>query len=599
MLLPKRLFSAAFLIIAALCSMGIGDSLVGGSLSETLRNFKSDTSLNVQALPFTVSQDLVEKDLVFTFTMNEGSYLYDHALEVKTSGAVAGSPVKEGTAVAHEDPQGISLVYFNTLTVKVPVIRAKALDTITLTYQGCSADGICYPPADTVYTIEHEVKNDAALKESSLTEAYPGADLLFSEDEDLEEGLSYTPIDAVVEQTLGAGFAAGLVMCFVLGMGLNLTPCVIPMLPVYSLMITGGDGSRKNALIRSVSYGLGLAAVFTVSGLVLSMIGAGAQAFFQHPAVTAAIALLLFFCALNCAGILGGNFLDILSAKLQSKLKLKKAQSCLDALILGMVSALIATPCTSAPLAGAVLFVMKDGNLLTGTLTFLSIGLGMAAPLIFIGALGKQVFLKTGPLSGLIRQCLAVPLFLAAVYLIRDYLEDLSFFASTVTAVTCIYIAFIVLKFKKPSLSLPKFAGAGTAAGIALTAVTCFTLNELDFINKDPIAVPFTTLTTVSQLDKYYGEEVLIDFTASWCVNCKVMAEEIFAQDEFRALCQEKYACVSFDLSDIRSDASKQLISFFNIIGIPHVVLLDKELKLNKKLTGLVDKTSFLSWLEG
>lgn len=564
------------------------DSLAGAALLNKLQAFQAQSSLTEETskpeityTPFSVSFTEKAPSVTFVIDMQEGAYVYADSLSVTASDGRKLEISPEGTAQRHTDIQGEHTVFFDrvSLTVTHP-----AYSTLTLNYQGCSQDGICYPPATFTAT--------------------PGQAVETAPSPSSEPQGEYTPLEVSLNHNLSQSFLWGLALCFVLGMGLNLTPCVLPMLPVFSAMITSGsEKSRSGIMLRSLAYSAGLSLAYMGLGLIFSLIGAQAQAFFQHPLTTGVIVLLLVFCALDCMGLFQGEYLSRFSALVQQKLHLNNAHSLNGAFGLGLISALIATPCTSAPLAGAALFVIQEGDLLAGALSFFAIGLGMAFPLFLIAIFGRGLFMKAGAYSEFIRKLIALPLLAAALYLLLPLLDEgllktwlVTLGAGAGTLYLCGIISQILLiKLKRENLKPLTF---GLSAFLAL-GLGVITYEKISYGTETVTSSPFILLQSLDDLQNYAndGRPLLIDFTADWCTNCKMMDIEIFSLPFIHELCKNDLHCLKFDISNIQNPATIQVTEHFKVIGVPFIVLMNEELSIMRSSTGYLTKAAFYSFL--
>lgn len=584
-------------------------------LLEALSSFKAglssqDLQQGLPALPFEASGSIDNENLRAGFALKPapGAYVYQESLKVEAELGGIKKRLPGGTgarSVEHRDLQGTHLVYFDELTYVVdlknllkvfPELDETKTVSLTFAYQGCSEDGICYPPQTVSIPLEGSLI-PVLIRESSALEdpAAPQNRGTLTEVEvvDVAKEASYTPLASELTQNLSRNLLWGMAVCFLLGIGLNLTPCVLPMLPIFSAMIVGGkDKSLVQIVLKNACYALGLVATYTMTGLIFSTLGAKAQAFLQHPVSLMAIALLLFLCALSCADVLKGGLSSKFSAFIQSKFSFKASQSYAQAVLLGIMSALVATPCTSAPLAGAIIYTAEQGDLLKGSATFAAIGLGMATPLFIIGVSGRNLFKKAGRVSILIKKFMAIPLFGAAVYLLRPLISD-------EYSVYAVFAAAWVMHFYLGAIVIAEFSkadGTGKTVYYTLCALASLALaSGAAYVSKPyEYQDPFETLAKVSDLEDYRGQKpLLIDFTAAWCTNCKVMEKTVFSQDWMADLCTDDYKCVKFDLTDMQSQESAEIIERFKIIGIPYLLILDGSLNPLRQSIGLIDAEEF------
>ncbi len=587
-------------------------------LLKALSSFKAGLAAQglqqgLPALPFEAAGDIDKENLRARFALKiaPGAYIYQESLKVEAKQEGIGKTLPGGSAarsVGHQDLQGSHLVYFDDLTYIVDLKNLlKVFDSLdeakpvslTFAYQGCSEDGICYPPQTVSITVQSALIGDL-IRESPAFADLPASDgygtLTKARVEETSEAFAYTNLDSKLSQDLRRNLLWGMAVCFLLGIGLNLTPCVLPMLPIFSAMIVGGrDKSLPQIILKNACYALGLIATYTLTGLIFSTLGAKAQSFLQHPASLMAMALLLFLCALSCADVLKGGLSAKFSSFIQSKFSFKASQSYAQAVLLGIMSALVATPCTSAPLAGAVIYTAEQGDMLKGSATFAAIGLGMATPLFIIGVSGRNLFKKAGRLSIVIKKFMAIPLFGAAVYLLSPLIAQEH-------EVYAVFVAATVMLFYLGAIVIAEFSKAdGTIKSVRYTLCALISLalaTGAAYLSKPyEYQDPFIRLARISDLEDHRGHKpLLIDFTAAWCTNCKIMEKSVFSQDWMADLCANDYKCVKFDLTDMQSPQSLEIIEHFKIIGIPFLVILDGSLNPLKQSTGLMDEEQFKSF---
>ncbi len=187
-----------------------------------------------------------------------------------------------------------------------------------------------------------------------------------------------------------------------LGLGLAFTPCVLPMLPLLSAIVIG-QNQRPNmwrAFALSFVYVQGMALTYTLLGLIVAAIGLPFQVALQHPYVMIGLSIIFVLLALSMFGV----FTLQLPSSLQTKLSLLSQQQKAGALggvfLMGMIAGLVASPCTSAPLSGALLYVAQSGDLFTGAITLYLLALGMGVPLILITLFGNKILPKSGMWMG-------------------------------------------------------------------------------------------------------------------------------------------------------------------------------------------------------
>lgn len=591
--------------------------------------------------------DVIEVQL----KMAPGAYVYQES--VKASGtnlSLETEAVKLPPAVSHQDIQGDHQVYFDSLTLHYPIKSCSnaAAAEFTFTYQGCDSAGICYPPAKVKLAVDTALLSQdlsAKLQQSSLSEqasapaansedgtaaddagAAPAAKsstaahaitAIKSPDTPAADASTDTPQspsqlqtqrqsqDGQILSALSSNFALGLLLCFGLGILLDLTPCVLPMLPIISAMTAGSvNAPRIQVIKQNIGYSAGLCTVYTLLGLLFASVGATLQGILQHPAFLITLALLLVICALACIDVLQLPLPHKFNNALQNFAGKRQQGRFTSAFILGGVSALIASPCTSAPLAGALLYVMQTGSLVKGAAAFCAIGLGMAAPLFIISLFGSELIKKAGRFTQSIKKILAVLLTAAALYLVRTLLDDTLFalLMGLVIALGVFYIGFnsarahlrsgqylpmvlltlvsLALWQNVYSLCAPaelSSTSSGTAAGTKALSASVFTrldsLSELKQYIQSAGSIE-NSADAKSEVNK--GRRILLDFTAAWCTNCKAMEKGVFASEEFAALAQERgLTLLQFDITNVDDPKVQEMITHFKLFGVPYLVVIE------------------------
>ena len=566
--------------------------------------------LTASALPFMVDASFSEDTVHFTISMASGAYIYrDSIVLTSNSGSLLLAQPNLPEAIEHEDSMGTNLVYFDELQFDASILSAQAGDELTLSYQGCDAQGICYPPQNYSVELIKDVKvsytklDQAAQNPQSTTASAPSGAASQTEpskSSSLWSLLSTEAEGSAISDFITQNLGIGLLLCFLLGIGLDLTPCVLPMLPIFSALIVskplGGKHVSFAILLRqNLGYALGLSLCYMVLGLIFAALGASFHGFLQHPLVTCTIALLLLVCAAACADLFELKVPGFITGPLQERISKVNTKSMGGAFALGVVSAIIASPCTSAPLAGALLYVMQSGNTLMGALVFFVIGLGMATPLLIIGLFGGRYLMKGGMVGDLVKRFLAVVLLFAAYFITRHLMGQAEpFILSFTVFIASLYVIGTIIYFIiKHRLTL---TWVSVAALLALLP-TYLSYHAL-FAQVRPEAVQpyegFIKVTSLSQLQALQKNgPAFVTFTASWCTNCRYMAHHIYNQAEFLTL-SAGLTRIVIDISDANNPQTRELINHFRVIGVPYIVTLDDQGQIHSTHIGLASSEMVL-----
>jgi thiol:disulfide interchange protein DsbD len=331
---------------------------------------------------------------------------------------------------------------------------------------------------------------------------------------ELESGAGAgAPVAGASMTPLALGLAIGL--AFLGGLILNIMPCVLPVLSVKALSFAGGAQAGE-ARRQGVAYFVGVMVTFlALAGVLIALRGAGEAVGWgfqlQAPWVTSALALLFFVIGLNLLGVfeIGGGLQN-----LGSGLAGRKGDA--GSFFTGALAVVAATPCTAPFMAGAVGAALTQSAGVT-LLIFAALALGFALPLTLLHlAPGLQRLIpKPGPWMERARNVLAFPMFAAAVWLAWVLAEQTGPAGVLALLSVAAAIAF--------ALFVARWGRAWLAIGIAALALTAV-LAWRPLVGMETRAVlasePWSA-ERVTQL-RSEGRGVFVNFTAAWCVTCKV-----------------------------------------------------------------------------
>ncbi|MBP6482883.1 MAG: protein-disulfide reductase DsbD, partial [Pseudomonadales bacterium] len=359
--------------------------------------------------------------LLARFTMAPGYYLYRDRSEFSASATpeVALAAPRWPAGVEQQDEHyGRSVVFFDTVEVPLPLARA-AEPTVArplvlrAEFQGCQLDGICYPPM---------------TREVALALPAPAAMLARAGGDSASMSALAAPIseqDRFAEVLRGRHTLAVLGLFFVVGLGLAFTPCVLPMLPILSGILTGaGDAlTPRRALWLSLIYVLASAVVFAIVGVIAGVAGENLAAILQKPAVLVAFAGLFVVLALSMFGFYELQMPAWLQNRVNSISGQQKAGSTTGVAVMGLLSALLVGPCVAPPLAGAVLYISQQKDPVLGGFALFAMGLGMGAPLLALGAGAGRLLPRAGAWMDSVKKVFGVVFLALALWMLERVLD--------------------------------------------------------------------------------------------------------------------------------------------------------------------------------
>ena len=362
---------------------------------------------SVQSNPFQQNNQFLSVDQAFDFDSEVNGnrvtvswvvapeyYLYQHRFKVVPENALAAEPELPQGESHSDEFFGESIVYRDYVEWSFTLNPEFSGNTITVQYQGCADAGLCYPPT------EKQIKLSSTSEiGSGSTTAPPNTD---------------SSLFGIGEQHL----IITLLLFFALGIGLAFTPCVFPMYPILSGVVLGNrERNWKNTLWLSFIYVQGMAITYSLLGLVVASAGMQYQAYFQHPVVLIVLAVLFALFALSMFGAYTLQLPISWQSKLQSFSGQQSGGNVVGVFTIGAISGLVASPCTTAPLSGALLFIAQSGDMVSGAAILYALSLGMGVPLILFGLSGGKLLPKAGAWMNVVKQffgwlLLAVTLFL-------------------------------------------------------------------------------------------------------------------------------------------------------------------------------------------
>ncbi|WP_043774369.1 protein-disulfide reductase DsbD [Roseivivax isoporae] len=519
-----------------------------------------------KAFALTVRDDA--SGLSLTWEIAEGYYLYrDHLRAEGPDGAPVAVETPPGTR--KDDPTfGETEIYRDRLQARI----APAAGPVTLTWQGCLEDSICYPP-------QTRVIGAAAEDTGRAPDVAPARDrdIVLAADPGLLDGLS-------------ARGGAGLVVAGFLGFGLLLafTPCVFPMVPIVAGMVTGrgAEVGARRGLALSGAYVIAMASAFALLGVVAAWSGRNLQAVLQSPPAIGVAAALFVLLALSMFGLFELQVPRALSSRLS---RVQGRQGSLGgAALLGATSALIVGPCVTAPLAGALLYIAQTGDVMLGALALFALGLGQGLPLLAVGAFGPRILPRSGPWMEGARRVFGMVFLGFAIWLAGRVLPG--------TVTLALWSALLIgagallatgprgSRAGRPGRALGAIlllAGALQGAGAAVGGDD--PLRPLAPFAGDARRAPdeasaFTTVRSAPALEAVLAGEsrpALVYVTAGWCTTCRAIERGPLAdpavQDALGRL-----APVKVDVTEAGA-ASREVLDLLGAAGPPTMVFLDAD----------------------
>ena len=401
-----------------------------------------------------------------------------------------------------------------------------------------------------------------------------------------------------------------LVLLFLAGLGLALTPCVLPMLPIVANIVAREDNPTvKRGVILTSSYAIGVATAYGILGAVIAVFGEslGIIGWLQNPIILISFAIVFVLLALYMLGVFSIRLPSFISRKMQglSQAGDSKLGSTGGSLIAGFLSALVVSPCVSAPLFGALLAVSTIGSPLLGFAALFMLGFGLSAPLILIGATQGKIMPKAGEWMNWVKQGFALLLFAVALLLIERV-----FISPVMLMVWALWFMVVAMwawswlgKGRMLTQALGLIAGIWAACLIIGAALgNDDSLHPLASLSAAPMmqttaGQPMVNnnatdehITTLAELDTIIAAnpKVIVDLTADWCVECRIMDKNLFHN---RPAQMQDWQLVRLDITETTAD-SKAILARYKLFG-PPALLYYQDGQLTNQQVGEIGRSEF------
>ncbi|RVU31890.1 protein-disulfide reductase DsbD [Rheinheimera riviphila] len=558
--------------------------------------------------------DFVQQDnaLKLSFQIADGYYLYKDKFKIAGVAASFSHPTYP-PGMSHEDEYfGKTEVYRHQVVLSIPLSNIDVDAKLKVRFQGCAEAGLCYP----VTTIEIpliQTKTSAAATDAVLAEMSAAPAAVAAEDNSQKSSAPVSQQTELAERLGQDRSLWTLGLFFLLGLGLAFTPCVFPMYPILTSIIVGQGQqlSTGRAFSLSMSYVQGMAITYSLLGLVVASAGVQFQAYFQHPAVLMGISVLFVLLALAMFGVINLQLPSSWAEKVGNISNKQQGGSAKSALVMGALSGLVASPCTTAPLTGVLLYIAQTGDMAYGALVLYVLSMGMGLPLLVLGSTGGKFLPKPGAWMDRVKAVfgfllLSVPLLLLERILPTEVL---------VVLLTVLVLAFaLFLHQTQQLLQKPVVKSLLWLLATVLVFSTLLLNQRFWWPTATPVATPtsvisnadtgkFIDIKTLADLDrelaaaKAANQYVMLDLFAEWCVACKEFEHITFADAGVKRE-MAKIRLLRIDVTKA-TDEDQQVLDKFSVLGLPTLLFFapnGSELT-QSRVTGFMPPAAFQAHL--
>ncbi len=518
---------------------------------------------------FQVKAQMVSSDqLRVTFTIADAYYLYRERLKFTAVGAEFGAfDIPAGKVKFDETFQKDVETYRHQLVVQIPV-KSSADFQINVELQGCADAGLCYPPMN----LELPVRLVAVAETPLSTSTQIKPTVQESSDE------------SSIASALKSGRLVLIIPLFLaLGLGLSLTPCVLPMVPILSFIIVGEGAAvkRSRGFFLSLSYVFGMALVYTSLGVAAGLLGEGLSAALQNPWVLSVFAVLMVALSLSMFNVYQLQVPAAIQTRLTYFSEGQRNGKMFGVFLMGAISALIVGPCVAAPLAGALVYISQTKDVVVGGTALFSLAMGMGVPLLLVGLSAGSLLPRAGVWMEQIKRFFGVLMLAMAIWLVSPVLPPVVQMCAWATLLL-IYGVYQLVFYRGKLLS--KLLAMIFVIGACLQLIGVMTggrdaLAPIAHLTGKVQHVQFQRIRTSAELDRVLSQSkdkiAMLDFYADWCVSCKEMEKLTFVDPMVKAQL-DQMLLLQVDVTANNAD-DKALLKRFGLFGPPGIIFFDQQ----------------------
>ncbi len=545
---------------------------------------------------FRVTAIDANNSIIATITLGKDIYIYADSIKfqiIKPSAALLQAALPAANNFHGE------AVYEKELKVSIPKKDIEAITNepfeIQVSFEGCSKSGVCYQPITKGFSFEGKGSGGLWSKFGSLSNTTSVADIS----------------QAIASESFG--FI--ILLFFVVGLLLALTPCIFPMIPILSAIIVSQAGNEKpsamRAFLTSLVYVLAMSLTYAIVGVVAGLLGFDMQAAMQNPFV-----LILFAGVFVALAISLFGYYEIgLPMKWQTKLSAISdnagSKGIIGTAIMGILSALIVGPCVAPALGGAILFISQSGDALLGGTALFVMSMGMGVPLLLVGIGAGKWMPKPGSWMSLVSKFFGVAMLALAIMMISRIVPV--FAVMMLSALLAFGSAWGLYKNRKVlihpmakiisnviifllfALGSVWVAGALTGAASTLSPLSHLYSDHTPSIHHGRKGYSVEKL--MSEI-KASGKPVIVDFTKESCAACKELDVITFVDPKVKEAFKE-YLFIQIDLTDNTADDAAML-EHFGVFGTPNILFFNAkgEYLQDHTITGFISPEKMIKHLE-
>jgi len=454
------------------------------------------------------------------------------------------------------------VVIFMDLGLSAEAAPGEGLISGKIKYQACD-DRSCLIPAEVAFSASIPITKDP-------TEAYPTHPEIFQPSEGAIPSKGQdTPSPIPVQR----GIILSLLIIFLGGLGLNLTPCIYPLIPItVGFFVAQGARSPQWVFVLSLFYVLGMAITYSILGTLAAFTGSLFGSALQNPFVLLFIAFVLVGLSLSMFGLY-----EIRMPAFLTRIAGKSSQGVFGALLMGLTVGIVAAPCIGPFVIGLLSYVGQKGNPVLGFWTFFVLALGLGTPFLFLGTLSGSIgrLPRSGEWMVWVKKGFGFVMLGMVVYFLRNLISNELYWLlqASIAVVGSIYLGWVEGSAKGSR----GFRGVKWGTGIFGLVLSCYLLlapghlffhrGGIQWLDYDEELV---------QRAKSEAKPVIIDFTADWCIPCREMEHRTFSSPPVIARARQ-FVTLRVDLTHSTKPENRSLMERYRVKGVPTIIFLDRD----------------------
>jgi thiol:disulfide interchange protein DsbD len=484
-------------------------------------------------------------------------------------------------------------------------------------YQACN-DRACFAPKDAEFTVALNLIADSVKKSDTTKEINKTEDNTKKDSVEVTKSKDTTTTETTLKenkrdttQTITTttssnqnqianyvkekGLFVAFLFIFVIGLSLNLTPCVYPLIPItisyFGAQVSGNKGQK---ILMAIVYALGMSVTYSVLGLVAALTGGLFGSMLQNPIVVLLLVLIFIALALSMFGLY-----EIRIPQSIANFSGKNRQGYAGTAVMGLTVGVIAAPCIGPLVLSLLVYVGQLGNPLLGFFMFFVLSMGLGLPYVFLAIFSSSIskLPRSGEWMEGVKVIFGLLMLILALYTAQPLIPVKTYeIIFPLFLVLCgIYLIMVDRKaFNAKTYTRIKYGFAIVAIFLGARGLHFDENTQVSGAKLDWQMLNEQKLIDAS-VTKSAGKPTMIDFYADWCAQCKELDKFTYVDPKVVEL-SKKFNNIKVDLTK----ENKEITDRYKILGLPVVAFIDKNGKEieNLRITGFLKPDEFSKLME-